>query len=310
MAKEKYWELVFCDGSFDGLVKCSTKRHVTYGYRLSADKLDSIGKAHKSELEKSGIYFICERRSWNSNRNSHPHMYVGQSKLRKNKDAMLNRVKEHRKEMSLGKLAWQDEIVFIVPPDNFGATELNYLEHRFYELGVSSGRYDFSDQNDPHASDISPDMEEPIEDFIEDVKYIMAAFGYLPFLGSANSEVERCATAGDPSALFSFSGANANASGFPERLRDDPKKVFFTVVKGSIISDHVVKSFKEYVRSSFDMRNRLCEDGTIVDRVFMRDYRFESPSKACDVVSGRSSNGWKEWTDVNGHSLREVFGVR
>ena len=57
-------------------------------------------------------------------------------------------------------------------------------------------------------------------------------------------------------------------------------------------------------------RENLKEDGVLVPRgealVFTQYHAFNSPSGAAGVVLGRSSNGWREWTDENGRTLDEL----
>ncbi len=45
------------------------------------------------------------------------------------------------------------------------------------------------------------------------------------------------------------------------------------------------------------------EDGTLLLR---QNHAFGSPSAAAGVVLGRSSNGWRDWTDREGRTLDEI----
>ena len=40
--------------------------------------------------------------------------------------------------------------------------------------------------------------------------------------------------------------------------------------------------------------------------IFSEDYRFKSPSGAAAVVSGGHTNGWIEWKNAEGKTLKEV----
>ena len=51
-----------------------------------------------------------------------------------------------------------------------------------------------------------------------------------------------------------------------------------------------------------DQRIALIANGTIVDSVFTKDYTFSSSSAAASVVLGRSANGRKEWTLLDGRT--------
>jgi hypothetical protein len=52
----------------------------------------------------------------------------------------------------------------------------------------------------------------------------------------------------------------------------------------------------------------LIADGTIVDGMFTRDHTFTSPSAAASVVLGRSANGRKEWTLLDGRTYAKSGG--
>lgn len=47
-------------------------------------------------------------------------------------------------------------------------------------------------------------------------------------------------------------------------------------------------------------------DGTIVNYVFTKDHKFDSVSAAAAVILGRSANGHKEWTKIDGRSYGQV----
>ena len=87
------------------------------------------------------------------------------------------------------------------------------------------------------------------------------------------------------------SGRGGNANGNP--LEGDR----FVVFTGSRISSDVTDSFQQ---NYMELRNSLIADGTIVDGVFTKDYTFGSSSAAACVVLGRSANGRKEWTLLDG----------
>ncbi len=52
-----------------------------------------------------------------------------------------------------------------------------------------------------------------------------------------------------------------------------------------------------------DIRQKLIDDGVIVDFVFKQDHEFSSTSTAASVILGRSANGMEMWRDENGASL-------
>ena len=71
------------------------------------------------------------------------------------------------------------------------------------------------------------------------------------------------------------------------------------VLQGSKISNDVTEGMPQ---GYLDLRNELIADGTIVNGIFIKDYIFSSSSAAAAVVLGRSANGRKEWTLLDGRS--------
>ena len=72
----------------------------------------------------------------------------------------------------------------------------------------------------------------------------------------------------------------------------------FFVLKGSQVK-RVSSSTFNYTK----LRNYLIENEIIdsKDFTFNQDYLFSSPSAASGVIQGRSSNGRKEWKEINTH---------
>jgi hypothetical protein len=82
------------------------------------------------------------------------------------------------------------------------------------------------------------------------------------------------------------------------------------VLKGSTGRTKIVESLRvssNYVKH----RERMLRDGVVTEtgegRIrFEQDCLFPSPSAASDAVTGRASNGWLEWKDDSGLTLRDA----
>ena len=57
-----------------------------------------------------------------------------------------------------------------------------------------------------------------------------------------------------------------------------------------------------------ETRKSLIDNGFIVNGIFTQDYSFDSPSAAAVIVSGRSANGRREWTTLDGRQFGKVIG--
>jgi hypothetical protein len=83
----------------------------------------------------------------------------------------------------------------------------------------------------------------------------------------------------------------------------------FIVLKGS-------KSRKNPTKHKVDsnelrFRDKLIDDGVIKELngelIFAKDYAFNSPSTAADIVSLGSNNGWKVWKTKDLKTLEEIY---
>ena len=97
-----------------------------------------------------------------------------------------------------------------------------------------------------------------------------------------------------------LSGRGGNATGSPS---DNDS---FIVYKGSKISKDVTDGFQP---NYANLRDSLIADGTIVNGVFVEDHTFTSSSAAASVVLGRSANGRKEWTLLDGRTYGKYGGL-
>lgn len=110
-------------------------------------------------------------------------------------------------------------------------------------------------------------------------------------------EINPLSDASEESKEYILAGRGGNAKGYP--LTGDE----FVVQKGSLISNDVTDSFQQ---GYLGLRNKLIEDGVIVDGIFVEDYAFSSVSAAAAVVLGRSANGRKEWTKLDGRTIAQT----
>lgn len=92
--------------------------------------------------------------------------------------------------------------------------------------------------------------------------------------------------------VFLLAGRGGSASGYPA---DNDQ---FVVKKGSRIASDTTDS-----AGYSNLRERLIEDKVIVNNIFVQDYVFDSPTAAATIILGRSSNGRREWTCLDGRTL-------
>lgn len=105
--------------------------------------------------------------------------------------------------------------------------------------------------------------------------------------------------------LFYCKGSDSNATA---RCTSDG----LLVLKGSSGRAGITESLKEHAYRG--LRDTLLGQGVIVETAdgrirFEVDHLFKAPSAAAVAVMGRAANGWVEWKDANGMTLRDACGV-
>ena len=79
----------------------------------------------------------------------------------------------------------------------------------------------------------------------------------------------------------------------------------FTVLADSVISEQVAPSLQIGTHSgSFEEREALIANGTILNGIFQKDHEFTSPTTAADVVAGYALSGNVGWVTKDGTKLK------
>lgn len=251
------------------------------------------------ELRRPGVYFLLSTID--------DTFYVGQSDIRADGSAVLGRMMEnHQSDPRIDD--WTEGYAFTSSIPHFlSATELNYLERKFYDIAKAGGRFV---QNENLLNRPAPHFTEPDvlkQDSLD--KYASAAlypletvlgFSFKKLSGSPSDGEDRI----EVSLCRSLSGIRANGVFIPETQH-------LIVRAGSDTSeinrlDH--GRFKGYA----ELRQKLEMDGTIDTdaHTFTRDWDFSSPSAASCVVVGSSSDGRAEWKLSDGMTLAAYIANR
>jgi hypothetical protein len=130
-----------------------------------------------------------------------------------------------------------------------------------------------------------------MEEFIENVKILISTLGYKVLVPAPQATNETI--------YLYCKGSGANAKGFVSAGG-------FTVLKDSVISDHIVPSLETRGKTYYILRNKLESDGTILEGKFTRNYEFSAPSAASAVVLGHTSNGNVDWKTAEGTKLKDL----
>ena len=239
-----------------------------------------VSACDREDIKGVGVYFlICQEDDGTDS------VYIGEA------ENVLDRLTQHLRDYQSGKekYYWNTAVAFV--GRDLNKALIRYLENRFVEIAKECGRYTILTKNTYKNTVLKEAQIASMEEFIDNVKILINTLGYkvLVPVPKANDET-----------IYLFcKGSGASAKGFVSAGG-------FTVLKGSTVSDHTVPSLETKGKSYYNLRNALIKDGTISDRVFVRDYEFKAPSAASAVILGHTSNGNVDWKTADGTKLKDL----
>jgi len=217
---------------------------------------------------------------------SEPQVYIGQT------GDLRNRLTNHNKE----KEFWQRALVMISRTNSLTQTHALFLE--WYCLSAARKAARYVDENGNGGS--RPHTPAPLEadclEVFETGQALLATLGH-PIFASLTSQAEAAKSA----EMFFCRASGADARGLYTQEG-------FVVLKGS--SGRAANVASIVGTSDERFRARLVDSGVMRvegKRVtFTKDHLFNSPSMAAIAVTGRTANGWLDWKDKDGRTLKAV----
>lgn len=269
-------EMFLVDGTAEGIVTAELSNWNGKAIKLPRT---AVPGCDREDVQGVGVYFLfCPEGDGSDS------VYIGEA------ENVLKRLNQHLGEFKSGKeqYFWNAAVVFI--GRDLNKALIRYLEDKLVKLAKDCGRdkiltkvtYDTTLKEAQIAS---------MEEFIDNIKVLLSAMNYKVLTPVPKGT--------DDTQYLLCKSASASGKGFVSAGG-------FTVLKGSRISDHTVASFHTRGKAYYKLRNRLIEDGVIVDDVFERDYEFSAPSAASAVILGRTSNGNIDWKTSSGVCLRDL----
>ncbi len=239
----------FNDGDLKGPLYAYISNKICRMYVVPRSKLFYLKM--QPELQKPAFYvLIGEDRS----------IYIGQT------DNFCERVKDHNSK----KPNWQKALIFVSTSGGLTSTDVRYLEYK----AIAEAKKELSDNKQkPKAPNISQSQKAPMDDFFEDVKFLVLFLGYNIFY-EAQHETEY---------IFYTKARGCKAQGFYNSSNRS-----FTVMKGSVIAK---TSTAHYARKR--KREDLLKQYTTANAgelVMKSDKTFKSPSAAAEFCIGCNSN--------------------
>lgn len=277
MAYGKAIELFLVNGTAESLITAELSNW--NGKAIKIPRTD-VSTCDRKDIKGVGIYFlICQEDDGTDS------VYIGEA------ENVLDRLTQHLRDYQSGKekYYWNTAIIFV--GRDLSKALIRYLENRFVEIAKECGRYTVLTKNTYKNTVLKEAQIASMEEFIDNVKILINTLGYKVLVPVPK--------ANDETIYLYCKGSGASARGFVSAGG-------FTVLEGSTVSDHTVPSFETKGKSYYNLRNALIKDGTISDRVFVRDYEFKAPSAASAVILGHTSNGNVDWKTADGVKLKDL----
>jgi hypothetical protein len=266
------------EGIPDGLRLVEKSNWVGLGIICPRGRYASVKK--RDEFSGSGVYLLVGK----EDDGEYPTLYIGEA------ETVRSRLDSHHAKKDF----WQQAIIFTTKGDPLNKAEVQYLEARLVALAQKNRRCKLDNANKPQLPSLSESDRAQVDGYLDEMLSLLPVLGISVFEEAKIQSLSR--------RIFYWSGKEWNATGYETSTG-------FAVKKGSFARKTTVPSLKEHRAGAYNKRNRLIEDGVLVDEHegyrFSIDHEFSSPSEAAAVVAGGNKNGRRRWKDENGVSLRE-----
>ena len=277
MSYGKAIELFLVNGTAESLITAELSNW--NGKAIKIPRTEVSG-CTRDDIRGAGVYFlICQ------NDDGTDAAYIGEA------ENVLERLIQHLRDYQSGKekYYWNTAVVFV--GRDLNKALIRYLENRFVEIAKDCGRFTVLTKNTYKNTVMKESQIASMEEFIDNVKILINTLGYRILVPMPQ--------ASDDTVYLYCKGSNATRKGFVSSGG-------FTVLKGSIVSDHTVPSFETRGKNYYNLRKALETDGIIAERTFTKDYEFSAPSAASAVIMGRTSNGNEDWKTEDGTKLKDL----
>ena len=282
--------LYIMDGTYEGCLNLKFDGFYLVAYKIPREDFSKLKNGPKEEdLTNSSIYLLF------GNKDGNPTVYVGQASARKNGNAALQRIPEPHSTQD-----WDTAIILTTKKDDeFGRSELCYLENLFYKMAKEAGSFAVVNNVEPPTDKSIKEKEKRrLGKYVDHVQFIVKLLGYNVFEKVVTSTKavpkEKIIPASiDVTTQFYCKTRGAEAIG--RRTEDDG----FIVLKGSILSTlPPTNSCPEAT-----LKRREDNKDIIRNGVTLKDISFSSPSAASSFVILSNTNGNNEWRTKDGIKL-------
>lgn len=245
---------------------------------LPRDLVSEVGKKHPV-LHQHSFYILLGKDK--SGRNM---AYIGETQ------DFTDRVIDHK----IKKDFWSIALVFVSKANEIFASEVLYLEYLGYQAAVEAGNYIIENPNKVNKQKLSPDKEDEMELFFEDIQFLTRFYGCKVFDEPEKSIVTDCGI--EFTMKMSKSGLHAKMIYFRQSKR-------YVIKAGSTIISETYNScskgiaaFRQEIISNQKLAQQNGDLFTLLQDVEIPE-KSSSPSGAASFCAGTSYQGTEAWED-------------
>ena len=281
--RPKTIKIFLIDGEPDGLRTVELSNWVGQAVVIPRNKLKEA--KNRPECNKPAVYFLIGKETEEA---LLPTVYIGEA------ENLWNRLSTHDNNKDF----WQIAIAFTSKDNNLTKAHVKYLESRCLILASNAKRSDIKNESESSLPSLPESDVAEMEEFLDNLQTLTSSLGY-PIFQKIISKEKRDSS----NPLFICAGKGVSATG---RLTNDG----FIVYKGSTASVERSKtaidrdSHKGLVVKLIDTKYMEQRED---DFLFIKDYIFNSPTAAAEIILGHPASGWERWKTEKGQTLKEFY---
>ena len=249
---------------------------------LPRDKVAEVGKKYPV-LHQHSFYILLGKDIFGRNM-----AYIGETQ------DFMDRVIDHKQKKDF----WTIALVFVSKANEIFASEVLYLEYLGYQAAVDAGNFIIENPNKVNKQKLSPDKEDEMELFFEDIQFLTRFYG--------------CRVFDKPEPLFweekpKLFTMKMPKTGLKATLKFYRKTNRYMIAAGSNISEKNWASCPKglmQLRSDLLINPKVTRKETDTMYVTLEDIEIPdaycTPSGAASLCAGTSYSGTEAWIDEEG----------